>query len=47
MINVCVPNGSPVVSRLVTEVQVNNGNIPGMTLYQMLQGTCCLDVRAS
>lgn len=28
------------------EVQMNNGNITGMTLDQMLQNTQCLDVRA-
>lgn len=33
MINVCVPSGSPIVSHLIIEVQVSNGNITSMTLH--------------
>lgn len=39
MINVCVPNGSPIVSCLVIEVQGNNGNVSSMTLDRMLDDT--------
>lgn len=46
MINVCAPNGGPIVTHLITEVQVNNGNITSMTLDQMLQDTQYLEVRA-
>lgn len=46
MINVCVPNGSPIVTHLITEVQVSNGNITSMTLDQMLQDIQYLEVRA-
>lgn len=39
MINVCVPNGSPIVSCFVIEVQGNNGNVSSMTLDRMLDDT--------
>lgn len=46
MTNVCVPNGSPMVSRLVIEVQGDHGNITSVTLDQMLRAAQRVDVRA-
>lgn len=40
------PSGSLVVSQLVIEVQVYNGNITSVTLDHMLQDTQYLDVTA-